>query len=28
VLTYAESGCIYSEANYVNGVLVGRLKTF
>jgi antitoxin component YwqK of YwqJK toxin-antitoxin module len=28
VLTYAESGCIRSEANYVDGVLVGPIQTY
>lgn len=28
VLSYAESGCIRSEANYVNGVLVGPIQTY
>jgi antitoxin component YwqK of YwqJK toxin-antitoxin module len=28
VLTYDESGCIRSEANYVDGVLVGSIQTY
>jgi hypothetical protein len=28
VFTYAESGCIYSEENYVNGVRVGRRQIY